>query len=54
MTPRPHFDRAPRGAMDERDLRRWVDRVKDGTISRRQFTRLMVGAGLTAPLAALL
>src|SRR5213593_2652903 len=38
--------------MDERVLREWIDRVKDGTISRRQFTRMMVGLGLTAPLAA--
>src|SRR5438093_10540713 len=38
--------------MDERELREWIDRVKDGTISRRQFTRMMVGLGLTAPLAA--
>src|SRR5581483_1995889 len=38
--------------MDERELRHWIDRVKDGTISRRDFTRMMVGAGLTAPLAA--
>jgi peptide/nickel transport system substrate-binding protein len=38
--------------MDERELRGWVERVKDGTISRRQFTRMMVGLGLTAPLAA--
>ena len=38
--------------MDERELRQWVGRVKDGTVSRRQFTRMMVGLGLTAPLAA--
>jgi len=38
--------------MDERELREWIGRVKDGTISRRQFTRTMVGLGLTAPLAA--
>ncbi len=38
--------------MDERTLRGWIVRVKDGRVSRRQFTRLMVGAGLTAPLAA--
>jgi len=39
-------------AMDERELREWIDRVKDGTISRRQFTQMMVGLGLTAPMAA--
>ena len=38
--------------MDERELRAWIDRVKDGTVSRRQFTRMMVGLGLTAPMAA--
>src|SRR5262249_46226620 len=38
--------------MDERELRQWVQRVKDGRITRRQFTRMMVGAGLTAPMAA--
>ena len=38
--------------MDEHQLREWVQRVKDGTISRRQFTRTMVGLGVTAPLAA--
>src|SRR4029453_8811577 len=38
--------------MDERELRQWIQRVKDGTITRRQFTRTMVGLGLTAPLAA--
>ena len=38
--------------MEERELRHWMERVKDGTITRREFTRMMVGAGLTAPLAA--
>src|SRR5262249_7032922 len=38
--------------MDERELRQWIQRVKDGAVSRRQFTGMMVGAGLTAPLAA--
>ncbi len=38
--------------MDERDLRQLIGRVKDGRLTRRQFTRMMVGAGLTAPLAA--
>jgi peptide/nickel transport system substrate-binding protein len=36
--------------MDERELRGWIDRVKDGAVSRRQFTRMMLGAGLTAPM----
>ena len=30
--------------MDERELRHWIERVKDGTVTRRQFTRMMVGA----------
>ena len=38
--------------MDEQELRQWVARVKDGTMSRRQFTRMMVGLGVTAPVAA--
>jgi peptide/nickel transport system substrate-binding protein len=38
--------------MEERELRHWIERVKDGTITRREFTRMMVGMGLTAPLAA--
>jgi peptide/nickel transport system substrate-binding protein len=38
--------------MDERELRAWIERVKDGTLSRRQFTRMMLGLGLTAPMAA--
>ena len=38
--------------MDERELRGWVGRVKAGTLSRRAFMRMMVGLGLTAPLAA--
>ena len=31
--------------MDERELRQWIGRVKDGTITRRKFTRMMVGPG---------
>ena len=38
--------------MDERELRQWIGRVKDGRLTRRQFTRMMVTAGLTAPMAA--
>ena len=38
--------------MDERELRQWIRRVKDGRLTRRQFTRMMVTAGLTAPMAA--
>jgi peptide/nickel transport system substrate-binding protein len=38
--------------MDERELRGWIRQVEAGAISRRQFTRTMVGLGLTAPMAA--
>ncbi len=38
--------------MDERELRGWIRRAQDGTLTRRQFTRAMVGLGLTAPMAA--
>jgi peptide/nickel transport system substrate-binding protein len=38
--------------MDERELRQWIRQVKDGAISRRQFTRMMVGLGLTGPMVA--
>jgi peptide/nickel transport system substrate-binding protein len=38
--------------MDERELRALIARVADGRLSRRQFTRMMVGLGVTAPLAA--
>jgi peptide/nickel transport system substrate-binding protein len=38
--------------MEEREIRHWIHRVKDGTLSRRQFVRIMVGTGLTAPFAA--
>ncbi len=36
--------------MDERELRDWIRRVKDGRVSRRDFTRMMVGLGLAAPM----
>jgi peptide/nickel transport system substrate-binding protein len=38
--------------MDERALRRMIDEVKSGRLSRRHFVQTMVGLGLTAPLAA--
>jgi peptide/nickel transport system substrate-binding protein len=38
--------------MDERALRRMIDEVKTGRLSRRHFVQTMVGLGLTAPLAA--
>ncbi|HEV7546264.1 MAG TPA: ABC transporter substrate-binding protein, partial [Reyranella sp.] len=37
--------------MDERDLRRLLDRVKAGRMSRRGFAKRLMAVGLTAPLA---
>ena len=39
-------------AMDERVLRDVIEDVRQGRLSRRAFTRQMLGLGLTAPLAA--
>ena len=38
--------------MDERELREWTVRIKNGTLSRREFTTLLAGLGVAAPLAA--
>src|SRR5215468_4842599 len=38
--------------MEERELRALVDQVKAGTLGRRRFVQMMVGLGLTAPMAA--
>ncbi|MBI1942541.1 MAG: peptide ABC transporter substrate-binding protein [Betaproteobacteria bacterium] len=38
--------------MNEQELRQLIAKVKAGTLSRRAFVRMMVGMGLTAPLAA--
>ena len=38
--------------MEEHELRALVTEVKSGRLSRREFVQLMVGLGLTAPLAA--
>ena len=38
--------------MDEHGLRALVGEVKAGRLSRRRFVQLMVGLGLTAPMAA--
>jgi len=38
--------------MDEHGLRELITRVKAGRLSRRDFVQMMVGLGLTAPLAA--
>jgi peptide/nickel transport system substrate-binding protein len=37
--------------MDERELRTLIEDVKEGRWSRRHFVQIMVGLGLTAPLA---
>ena len=38
--------------MNEQDLREVIEDVRRGALSRRAFTRRMIGLGLTAPLAA--
>lgn len=38
--------------MDEQDLRGLIEDVRAGKMSRRGFARMMVGLGLTAPMAA--
>src|SRR5436305_15198876 len=40
--------------MTERELRHLIGAVKAGHVSRRTFTRRMVGLGLSAPFASLL
>jgi peptide/nickel transport system substrate-binding protein len=37
--------------MEERDLRQLIGQVKAGRLSRRSFVQMMVGLGLTAPMA---
>ena len=38
--------------MDERELRRMIEDVRHGRLGRRRFVQMMVGFGLTAPMAA--
>jgi peptide/nickel transport system substrate-binding protein len=38
--------------MDERELRSLIGQVKSGRLSRRGFVQMMVGVGITGPLAA--
>jgi len=38
--------------MEERELRTLIGAVKAGTLSRRRFVQMMIGLGLTAPMAA--
>ena len=37
--------------MNEREMRGLIEDVRTGKLSRRAFTRIMIGLGLTAPLA---
>ena len=38
--------------MDEHAIRELIDDVKTGRTTRRHFVQMMVGLGLTAPLAS--
>ncbi len=38
--------------MDERDIREGIAQVRARVLSRRQFTRAMLGLGLTGPMVA--
>jgi peptide/nickel transport system substrate-binding protein len=38
--------------MEQRELRRMIDKVKAGALSRRRFVQTMVALGLTGPMAA--
>jgi peptide/nickel transport system substrate-binding protein len=38
--------------MDEREIRTLIDHVKAGRLGRRRFVQMMVGLGLTAPMAS--
>ena len=38
--------------MDEQGLREQIEDVRAGRLSRRRFVQMMVGLGLTAPMAA--
>ena len=38
--------------MEERELRALIEDVRAGALSRRRFVQMMVGLGVTAPLAA--
>ncbi|MER2195158.1 peptide ABC transporter substrate-binding protein [Methylobacterium brachiatum] len=40
--------------MDERNLRGFIEQVKDGRLSRRSFVQRMLAVGLSAPLAGLM
>ena len=38
--------------MNETDIRKLIDGVKAGSVSRRSFVQKIVAAGLTAPIAS--
>ncbi len=38
--------------MNEKDLRGLIEDVRTGNVSRRNFVQMIVGLGLTAPMAA--
>ena len=38
--------------MNESEIRGLIGQVRDNSISRKQFIRHMIGAGLTVPMAA--
>ena len=40
--------------MNEHDLRRLIEQVREGRLARRSFIQQMVGLGLTAPMASML
>src|SRR5262252_3234350 len=48
----PDGDRLEDDLMDERDIHGLIADVRAGRLSRRAFTRIMIGFGLGAPLAA--
>src|SRR5499427_638490 len=48
----PDGDRLEDDLMDERDIHGLIADVRAGRLSRRAFTRIMIGLGLVAPLAA--
>ena len=39
-------------SMNESEIRGLIDQVRDNSLTRKQFIRHMIGAGLTVPMAA--
>ncbi len=48
----PPWRPGPEAAVDEHALRELIDQVKRGRLSRRAFVQVMMGLGLTTPMAA--